>query len=434
MSALVDNGVDRVAWHRGRLIRQRLDPVTHARLTLPAHAPWRALVVGDEGALEYRPESRSQADPVACYPVWRYGWRWALLESYVASNVGDEGRRKADDPLHEAKPGQEHRIIISGVPNALSPEGRSVLSELGDLQDENPHVILHLWEAASFRPPFGFGFAACDLDPMAYATRNKINLPNGAERTVDKLQKVAKWVNLMGYSIADLHTVEARVDFNVRAALWAGEHYNDTVPTFNSHKGFPAKKRDYRTSPMAAVRLSVNPPQEGDMVACDSCSLADKCKLYRPAGVCTLAGSETANLAAFFKTRDSERIIQGLGSILAVQAERAERAVADEKMTGELDRELTKLLTTVFDGGVKLAKLVDPALAAAGAPRIGVQVNTLTNASNPKAMMAAVVAELEARGVPRDQITAEMVLKLASGSEELREAHEVRAIEATVVE
>ena len=45
-----------------------------------------------------------------------------------------------------------------------------------------------------------------------------------------------------------------------------------------------------------------------------------------------MPGSEPAELAKHFKTRDSDQIIDGLGTLLALQANRLDRGVADEQM------------------------------------------------------------------------------------------------------
>jgi hypothetical protein len=131
--------------------------------------------------------------------------------------------------------------------------------------------------------------------------------------------------------------------------------------------------------------------------------------------------------------RDSDTIIDGLGTLLAAESRRLERAYADEEEKGGISPEVTKIINTLFDRGVKLAKLVNPALAAAGAAKFNFKINNNTatiNAASPQQLMAAVVQELVSRGIPRDQITPEMVMRIIDEPEEVRG----RAIEAAVIE
>ncbi len=150
--------------------------------------------------------------------------------------------------------------------------------------------------------------------------------------------------------------------------------------------------------------------------------------------MCIVPGSEPVELAKFFKTRDSGEIIEGLGTLLAAQTRRLEHALEAEESKGELHPETTKIINTLFDRGVKLAKLVDPALAATGAVRLNLNIgdtnNLQINASTPQALMAAIVDEFVRRGIPRENITPEMVMKVFESPEDLKN----KAIEAAVVE
>jgi hypothetical protein len=98
--------------------------------------------------------------------------------------------------------------------------------------------------------------------------------------------------------------------------------------------------------------------------------------------VCIVPDSESQELAQFFKTRDSETIIEGLGTLLAVQSRRLQVGLLDENAEGELNPEVTKIVNTLFDRGVKLAKLVNPDLASASATKITFNQQTI-NASTP---------------------------------------------------
>ncbi len=107
-------------------------------------------------------------------------------------------------------------------------------------------------------------------------------------------------------------------------------------------------------------------------------------------------------------------IIDGLGTLLATQARRLDRGLADESLYGELDPEVTKMANQLFTNGTKLAKLVDPGRFSG--PKVQVNVGAggaaSISASTPNQVMGAIVRELESRGIPRDKITPDMVANL----------------------
>ena len=127
-----------------------------------------------------------------------------------------------------------------------------------------------------------------------------------------------------------------------------------------------------------------------------------------------MPGSESVELSRFFSTRDSDHIVAGLTRILGVQADRLEGGLASEKLTGELDPEVTRIADGLFEKGLKLAKLLNPALDP---PKTKVAVNvnsvgpTQVNAGhvNMQEMVAHAFREIEAKGVPREHITSSMV-------------------------
>lgn len=142
--------------------------------------------------------------------------------------------------------------------------------------------------------------------------------------------------------------------------------------------------------------------------------------------------SEPAELASYFQSRDSDTIISGLNTLLATQTRRLNKGLEMEEENGKLDPEVTKIVNSLFDRGRKLALLVDPTLAAAQKPNVNIslnQQNNTINASSPQELMAAIVQQLEAKGVPRNQITPDMVKNLLGMGEQDRQ----QAIEAVTV-
>lgn len=414
-SALIDASALRVVWHRGLLIKRRISPVNHARVHFPTPLPWRVLSVGSQGALEWTPASRNDHDAVACYPVWHYGEDLDRLEALAA---GKEDPSPWGDPYFAPRPGQERRVVVVGWPVITSHVGRQFMTLLGEMQADHPEAIIHLFEARYFRTAFGYGLGAADLEPAIEARFGRVMLPNGRNPHYGTLkQSQWEWVHLLGFSLADLESAEGRTAYNIASSVWAAEHFQ-TNALYNNRTDLEPGAIDAIEAPERTARRSISRYRKatvGDKVACDYCSLFDGCKLARVGGVCTLPDSETLALTKYFKSRDSDRIIDGLGDLLAKQSERAEWALDGERSAGEVDPNVTRLLNSIFDGGVKLAKLINPSLVG---PKVAVQINNQSvTAMNPASLMAALVRELEEQGVPREEITPEMVMKLVGRPE-----------------
>jgi hypothetical protein len=321
--------------------------------------------------------------------------------------------------------------VVIRHPSFGTSAGRAFLRVLAEMQDDHPDAIIHVHGAWGFRPAFGFTRAG-DIEVREAAKSGKVMLGNGRVVRWQEAAKHHDWINLHHMTLGSLSVPRNRCIFNIRAATWAGENL-DTSTLFRTRRDEAADRRRIRTvasrppSPYAR-RMKVG---DGDKFACDQCSLQMSCKLYRTGGVCTISDSEAAPLAAMFKTRDSDRIIEGLGRVLALGVERAERGLADETLEGKLDPEVTKILNQTFINGAKLAKLVDPSLAAAGAPRVGVFINNAQQgmASRPNVLTAGAVAALEAQGVAREDITPEMIVAMMQDSAAIKVKHQ--AIEAS---
>jgi hypothetical protein len=145
--------------------------------------------------------------------------------------------------------------------------------------------------------------------------------------------------------------------------------------------------------------------------------------------VCIVPDSEPQELAKFFKSRDSDTIIDGLGTLLATQANRLDKALESEEVDEKLHPETRKIIESLFDRGVKLAKLLDPKLAAAGAPKFNFNQTTITSGT-PQALMKAITESFVAQGIPRNQITPEMIMSVFKDPDEMK----ARAIETAAVE
>jgi len=403
-------GPFRVVWDRGMLVKKRIDPVQHAKLYFGEDADVEILCIGTQGTAHLDLE-HNIAKPKAVYPTWEYGENFNVLEEMVSSPIGlDADACSAAVPLDERPVvGQPHRVVVTNLPNAQLGANRPFYRNLRELQEEYSDCILLLHGSYSYRVMFGMGFGAADVDPRTDAANGKVNLPNGKTlayaRTVGQLQ----WVNLLGMSVTDLKVPSERCIFNIKSARWAGENFT---------KNLKIKTRGSTTvdpdAPMTVVpvtsatrsdfRVEV---QEGDMINCDSCSLSNTCKLYREGAVCSVQGTESNALAKMFQSRDSSKIIDGLGTVLAAQTDRLQRGMESEEEFGELDPEVTKMMNSIFGNGIKLAKLVDPTLSKPLVTINNGKVSAVAG-SSPKELGAAVLAELERQGIPRDQVTPAM--------------------------
>lgn len=405
-------GPFRVVWDRGILVKKRIDPKMHAELYFGKDAEYDILCIGRQGTMHLDGD-HDASRPLGVYPTWEYGENFNILEEMVSSPIGlDTDACSSAVPMDERPVlGQPHRVVVTNLPDARIGANRPFYRHLRELQEEYPDCDIMLHGSYSYRVMFGMGFGSTDVEPRTAAANGKVMLPSGKELAYARTIGQVQWVNLMGMSVTDLKEPKQRCIFNIKSALWAGDHFDEDV-RFKSRGAVEVDPDSPKTTlPMVKSgfkSISNLEAQPGDMISCDTCSLASTCKLYREGAVCTVRGSETNPLVAAFKSRDSSTIIDGLGTILGAQAERLERGMESEEEFGELDPEVTKVMNQLFTNGVKLAKLIDPTLT-----KPLVQINNgnagAVAGSSPKEFMAQIVRAIEATGVARADITGEMV-------------------------
>lgn len=437
---LVECGEYKIAWDRGLLVKKRIDPKKHADLYFGKTYPYRLLLVGEQGTAEIRSDSTVES-PTAVYPTWVYGEDAALLEEIVARPVGEDRGLCSDrtvPPDERPVYGQEHRVVIIECPPISGGPGRKFIKYLKELQEDYPDCILHVHGLYSFRMAFGLGFGAADYEPRTLAAKGKVCLPSGSEVRFEKVGGNPKWITQLGFKPIDLSIPRNRCMYNIKSAVWAGQNYNKLYRFRTINDGRPADSEtptsEYQPREAGSYILGKAKDKPGDKFQCDTCSLQTDCKYYRAGAVCSVPGAEPTDLARFFKTRDSAMIIDGLGVLLAAQTRRLETGMMAEDDFGELSPEVTKILNSLFEQGVKLAKLVDPTLRS---PKVQVNVGQGGAAAvgltvTPQRLIGAAVRELEARGIPRDKITPEMIQGLLSGMADQENSR--KAIEATVIE
>jgi hypothetical protein len=418
-----------IVFDRGYLTKRGMDPTKFMDLYYGVF-PYRLLIVGDSAqqTQELAP-GYTMSKPAAQHPTWAYGEDWDRLKKIVFDPA--RGGFKAA-PGYRTEP----RVIITDLPDLHNGASQKFMRQLAKLQAENPYRIIHIHGLYSLKYAFGLGFAAADFDPRLHAEKGEVMLPNGKHVGYAQVKDTHIWVTLLGFSVRDLRIPRNRCMYNIESIRWAGRHFDDEIKfqTRRSEKELSIKELNMVYSPPRTNKSIITRRkqfQNGDKWLCDLCSLQDSCKYFRTGSVCAVPDSEPMELAKMFGSRDSEQIIDGLGALLSAQSRRLNRAM-DEELDGDkaVNPEVTKMINTLFDRAVKLAKLLDPALASAGAPKVNVNFGNQIQATNPNQLMAKVYEELESRGIRRQDITPEMVERILKNPDDLRE----RAIEAAVSE
>ena len=435
---LVEVAEGHIAWDRGFLVKKSIDPDKHAALYFGRAIPWQALIIGEQGTAHINADN-PMSNPLAVYPTWMYGEDSSLLEEIVTHPVGkdqdicfDLTVRPDERPVY----GQAHRVVITDIPDVKSGMGRRFLRYIKELQEDNPAVQFHIHGLYSFRMAFGMGFYSADIEPRTSAQKGKIILPSGKVELYERAVANPQWIMTTGFKPVELAIPRNRCMFNIKSAQWAGEYFTELYKfkTGGEHTPDIESSDDEHTPAETKGRMSVSiKPKPGDQFSCDTCSLQTQCKYFRSGAVCSVPGAEPTELARFFKTRDSSMIIDGLGTLVAAQTRRLERGMKEEEAFGELQPEVTKMLNSVFDQGVKLAKLVDPSLRGGG---VNVNVSTSGGAAavqmgNPRDMVAGIMRTFELQGFRRDQITPEMVQGVVEGMS--NPSRERQAIEGNVI-
>ena len=420
---LVEVGEYKVAWDRGMLVKKNIDPKKHADLYFGKTFPYRLLLVGDQGTAEIRPDS-TFARPSAVYPTWVYGEDAALLEEIIARPVGMDLSACSDfsvPPDERPVIGQEHRVVITEIPNAHTGPGRKFLRHLKELQEDYPDCIIHVHGLYGWRTAFGLGFGSADVEPRIAAQKGKVHLPSGKEEKYERVQAHPQWVTALGFKPVDLAVPRNRCMYNIKSAVWAGKYYTELYNFKTRDTGgtvdHESPNSEFAPAETKSHMSGKSKPEDGDRFVCNTCSLQRECKYFREGAVCTVPGAEPTELAKFFNSRDSNLIIDGLGTLVAANTRRLERGMQIEEIDGDIDPNVSRIMGQVFDQGVKLAKLINPALAG---PKVQVNVGpggqaNLSAAANPKALAAAAIRALEEQGVPREQITGEMIQNLLAG-------------------
>lgn len=437
LSIALDDGFRRFTWHTAESLSRNREMLSWFRANTVGYGTCELLMIDHAGASLYTNYS-NYTSPVAVYPTWSPDEPEEDLLYLMANNVGNEERFYNSDAPTQYRPvkGQEHIVVVHRIPPA--GDERQLLSlRLREIQLDYPDAKMFVSGMRRFPDLFGYGFGAVDYYPHALgrtgASTGQFVIPTGKNLSEDAVftRRYEDWFNLVGMEQAFMLDPDSRILMCLRSARWASMFWDSVVPFVRSGGGSGGaitlfKPDEYNmvsdkdfVLPAARRRLmrrvGLN-ATELDKFQCNTCILMNACSLFREDAVCAVKGSETVGLADAFGSRNVDVLIGGLSQLLKRNAERLEDAMAEEEQAADgLDPEVTKLTKTVFDQGTKLAKLIDPALA--GGPKVQVNVGVGSGGSaqvaiaqsDPKQLMATIVAELEASGISREEITSDMV-------------------------
>jgi hypothetical protein len=439
MPEALEEGFRGFTWHIGLAMARRMDPIARTRAyCLPYGARVKMMLIDVPGASEYDAFSTYEK-PIAVYPTWTPDEPLAELEQLCAHPVGENPKFYNNDkinPAHRPVRGQKHRVVVHRLTGSDSNWISQFLLKVRDLQAEYP-VEVFISGLSNFDHLFSYDLKASDFRPSCMFENNiydRITLPTGKsikplERVLDARYK--DWFELIGISQLELlenFQGDRRLwpRFAFRSIQWARQNWDAVEAFVLDRRAQKPPDRDMSnyvlkrstdfilpgTRARTMRRLGLK-EGELDRFTCNTCILMNTCKLFREDSVCTVKGADTVSLAKAFGTRSADRIIDGLSKLLERQAERLDDALAAEDAS-DPNSDVTRQINSVFANGVKLAKLIDPALA--GGPKVQVNVGVgaggaaqIIASQDPRQITAQVVRELEAQGIPRESITAEML-------------------------
>jgi hypothetical protein len=424
----------KIVWDIAFLNHYNFNAYTVMRRNFGDSADWQFMVI--YGLERYAELRNNKNELLGKFPMWSAEEDSPdLLMDYI-----DE-----PDFVKDSVPGQPHKIIIADLDVHLR---KQQIYELSEVQKAHPEVQFHIYNTFSFQAVFGMEFYGGDLHPRDAAALGKIVLPSGKSVTYENFGDAKIWIESLGFKPEELKTNrKLRIKYNIVSASWAAEHYTE-LPIFKNKINYiplssaVGKEVMKRNTPLTRTGLAI---QEGDKKACDFCTLWNSCRYFREGSVCMMPESDYKEIANLLGTRDAFSIATGISRLLAVNVDRIEGArdieerrmkafidaeddnEEDEegkrksrKIHSALDPELTKLVDSTIKHGVALANLFK--LPDANG-RIVVQVlggaaggtsGALSIAANPAAsreLASRAVAEIEASGISREDITEEMVTK-----------------------
>lgn len=419
-------GQERFVFDKGRLVKRAMNVTAFFDLYYGVQ-PWQCLVIdGGTKTAMHLDNEHPETNPLAVYPVWEFGDNIQTLDKLMREPWGENTAKCFNGNTHVSerpKIGQPHIVVIQNLPNAGHRNGKQFYQLLAWMQSEMPHCIIHIHGSYSFKVMYSMRFPSTDFDPRNDAGLGYCTLPTGIKKRPEQLGGSTHWTDLFSLRPIELKVPRNRCMFNIKSHNWAANYFTEAL-RIDTVKRDDVDPDAIDPAPRENDRIFVSNKQaeEGDKFYCDLCSLRDSCKFFRQGQVCIVPGSDAVELAALFKTRNSDDIIEGLGDLMAVQTSRLGDALAKEQEDETTNPEVTKIINSLFDRGVKLAKLVNPALA-----KPAVQVNLTNNnagvaiqGATPQALVAGFVAEFQRRGISAEDITPEMLSGILTNPDEVK--------------
>lgn len=394
---VVETGLLDTSWDVGYLRKRNMAVGRFLSVYYPASMDWRALVIGDEAGMADIITRSSPKHPVSTHPVF------SLEENHPDQLA----------PLLE----RHSFVVVTNIPNLSLGVNKKKLLQIADMQEDYPDTVIHLHGTYAHSQVFSLNFKSMDFEVRSYAASGKIILPTMRQVlwTDEEIDEHDKWINLMDYRKSDLAVPRNRCMYNIKSLMWAGRFFNLNVDFRTrgqrTHFGYDDLPLEHKSLRSIAHKQRVIRHEPQDMLYCNMCSMKDKCLYYRYEAVCSVPDAEVAKLSAMFGSRNPDTIINGLSLLLSAQVGRLENSVQRETDNPErgLDPEVNKMFNSAFANGVKLAKLLDPKLN--GGAQVGIIVNgtAQVGASTPQQIISGVVAQLEAQGIKREDITPQMI-------------------------
>lgn len=395
----------------------------------------------------------------AAWPIWRpKTTRFEVFERLwenpmePGTALGVFGTRSAAEAVIATVEGQEHRVIVAGMPQ---DEGAwaQIAQTLQIHQAGQPDATIHVHGQKSLGRTIGVAIKSFD-HPVRLGWDDgwpRVLMPNGMVwATIKEPGEIRRlWLSVIGVRHRDLTILNAKdlsrkvYETNLASIRWALMNWARAWDFRRATFEDDIETEDLDWDPVRLpirLRKTKTERENLDRWLCDSCSLQNKCPYSREGSVCIVPDSEPADIAALFGTRNSASIITGLGALLQAQGRRMQRAMREEDelaaavASGEFDeedddgkkrvakkkvvlsKELTALQNSMFRNAVVLAKIVDPNMAKQLGTKVNVQmVNVgMGNDLTPQALMESVAGILSERGVNIEDATEAMIAEVVA--------------------
>lgn len=440
MPHALEAGASNFTWHLASALSKKYDVLSWFRNAVIGYPECRMMIVDYSGAAEYTQYSPYEI-PLAVYPTWSADEDFNELIHLVENPVSENPEFTDNEAIaRDMRPvrGQKHRVVLHHLGEAGAQRDGLIL-RIRDLQQLHPECEIFISQQIMFSTLFGLGFKAGDVIPAsvmeAGGITEAVNLPTGKRLGAPNIwdSRYSDWFELLGWRQRDLYDKHQMTRYNIEALMWAARNYDKAIPFVREGATARGRKQVIRSPEFlitsdkdfvlpAGRRIlmrNLGLDEELDKLACDTCMLHNACTLSREGAVCAVKGSDGMELSKHFGTRNAQAIIDGLDKLLKKQVERLENAQTAEEVSGDPDPDLTKQYNSVFANATKLAKLIDPSLAGGAKVQVNVGVNgnaaVAVASADPKQLVASVVAELEASGIPRADITPEMIKGVLTG-------------------